>query len=113
MRLLPGSGVICRPRPTSLADVIDTPDLQSFAAFGIEQCYQFHGYSLANDVTNVNPCWRDHRAGHGLHVTTVRQLVDPLDWISPGYHRFHDLLRAHLVWYVRNQHGSSWPVDVW
>ena len=35
-------------RTDLVADVIDTPDLQSFAAFGVEQCYQFHGYALAN-----------------------------------------------------------------
>jgi exosortase/archaeosortase family protein len=35
-----------------VADVIDTPDLSSFSAYGVEQCYQFHGYSLA-DVAQV------------------------------------------------------------
>ena len=36
-----------------IADVILTPDLESFAAYGIEACYQFHGYSL-RDVAQVN-----------------------------------------------------------
>ncbi len=36
-----------------IADVITTPDLASFSAYGVEACYQFHGYSLA-DVASVN-----------------------------------------------------------
>jgi hypothetical protein len=35
------------------ADVINTPDLSTFSAYGIEQCYQFHGYALA-DVAKVS-----------------------------------------------------------
>lgn len=34
------------------ADVIDTSDLQTFSAYGVENCYQFHGYSL-RDVAQV------------------------------------------------------------
>jgi exosortase/archaeosortase family protein len=34
------------------ADVIDTSDLQTFSAYGVEACYQFHGYSL-RDVAQV------------------------------------------------------------
>ena len=36
-----------------VADVINTPDLSSFSAFGVENCYTFHGYALA-DVTQVS-----------------------------------------------------------
>jgi len=36
-----------------IADVITTPDLASFSAYGVEACYQFHGYSLA-DVASVS-----------------------------------------------------------
>jgi exosortase/archaeosortase family protein len=35
-----------------VADVINTPDLSTFSAYGIENCYQFHGYALA-DVAQV------------------------------------------------------------
>ena len=38
---------------TVVADVINTPDLSSFSAFGVENCYTFHGYALA-DVTQVS-----------------------------------------------------------
>lgn len=36
-----------------VADVINTPDLSSFSAYGVENCYQFHGYALA-DITQVS-----------------------------------------------------------
>ncbi len=35
------------------ADVIDTSDLESFSAYGVLACYQFHGYSLKG-ITSVN-----------------------------------------------------------
>jgi exosortase/archaeosortase family protein len=38
---------------TVVADVVNSSDLSSFSAFGVENCYTFHGYSLA-DVTNVS-----------------------------------------------------------
>ena len=40
------------PNVPVVADVINTPDLSSFSAFGVENCYAFHGYALA-DVTQV------------------------------------------------------------
>ncbi len=36
-----------------VADVINTPDLSSFSAFGVQACYTFHGYALA-DITQVS-----------------------------------------------------------
>jgi exosortase len=36
-----------------VADVILTPNLESFSAYGVEACYQFHGYSL-RDVAQVD-----------------------------------------------------------
>ncbi len=36
-----------------VADVINTPDLSTFSAYGVEACYQFHGYLLA-DVAQVS-----------------------------------------------------------
>jgi exosortase/archaeosortase family protein len=47
-QLYPGVGGDLQAQTQIVADVIDTPDLQTFAAFGVEQCYQFHGYSLSN-----------------------------------------------------------------
>jgi exosortase/archaeosortase family protein len=40
-------------RAPVVADVINTPDLSSFSAYGVQECYTFHGYALA-DVTQVS-----------------------------------------------------------
>ncbi len=45
-------GISTRRSPV-VADVIVTPDLASFSAYGVEACYQFHGYAL-RDVAQVN-----------------------------------------------------------
>jgi exosortase/archaeosortase family protein len=36
-----------------VADVINSPDLSGFSAYGVENCYTFHGYTLA-DVAGVS-----------------------------------------------------------
>jgi exosortase/archaeosortase family protein len=36
-----------------VADVVNTSDLSSFSAYGVEACYRFHGYSL-RDVAEVS-----------------------------------------------------------
>jgi hypothetical protein len=46
-----GSGSLPTNTPV-VADVINTTDLSSFSAFGVENCYTFHGYAL-KDVTQV------------------------------------------------------------
>ena len=76
-----------------VADVITTPDLASFSAYGVEACYQFHGYSL-RDVAQRRPRRRDHRPGHVVHVTAVRELVHRvLD--HPGEDGNDDDVSAH------------------
>ena len=47
-----GSGSLKTSVPV-VADVINTPDLASFSAYGVENCYTFHGYALA-DVAQVS-----------------------------------------------------------
>jgi exosortase/archaeosortase family protein len=47
-----GDGSPLHTNATVVADVINTSDLSSFSAFGVENCYEFHGYALA-DVTQV------------------------------------------------------------
>ncbi|MGO8862358.1 MAG: exosortase/archaeosortase family protein [Acidimicrobiales bacterium] len=47
-----GSGPL-HTNATVVADVINTPDLSSFSAYGVENCYTFHGYALA-DITQVS-----------------------------------------------------------
>jgi exosortase len=50
--MLPSGGGNLDANVKVVADVINTPDLDSFSAYGIENCYQFHGYALA-DVAQV------------------------------------------------------------
>jgi len=47
-----GSGPLQTATPV-VADVINAPNLSGFSAFGVENCYAFHGYSLA-DVAQVS-----------------------------------------------------------
>ena len=47
----PGDGGLSSPLPIT-ADVINTTNLNSFTAYGVQACYRFHGYTL-RDVANV------------------------------------------------------------
>lgn len=47
-----GPGPLATTVPV-VADVINTPDLSSFSAYGVENCDAFHGYALA-DVAQVS-----------------------------------------------------------
>ena len=51
-RIFSSSAVSAGGLPVT-ADVIDTTDLESFSAYGVLACYQFHGYNL-KDITSVN-----------------------------------------------------------
>jgi exosortase/archaeosortase family protein len=51
--LIPGPGGNLHSNLDVVADVINTTNLASFSAYGVVQCYQFHGYSLA-DVSQVS-----------------------------------------------------------
>lgn len=85
-----------------VADVIDTPDLQSFAAFGVEQCYQFHGYSLssvsqvdlAGGITGQTLSYNSRQYGSWSIVY----------WILP-VKRAGSTVYERVVLYVQNQHG--------
>ena len=63
------------------ADIIDTSDLQSFSAYGVESCYQFHGFAL-QDVAQAD-------IGGGITGQTLsftgpnRQSWSVLYWIVP------------------------------
>jgi exosortase/archaeosortase family protein len=50
--MYPTSGGNLHANLPVIADVINTPDLSTFSAYGIENCYQFHGYRLA-DVAQI------------------------------------------------------------
>ncbi len=63
------------------ADIIDTSDLQTFSAYGVEDCYQFHGYTL-RDVAQVD-------IGGGITGQTLsfsgagQQSWSVVYWIAP------------------------------
>jgi exosortase/archaeosortase family protein len=100
--LSPGIGGNLQAQTPIVADVIDTPDLESFAAFGVEQCYQFHGYGLTN-VTQVN------LAG-GIVGQTLSYNSQQFGswtivyWILP-VKRQSTTSYERVVLYVQNHHG--------
>ena len=100
--LYPVVGGDLRAHTEVVADVIDTLDLQTFAAFGIEQCYQFHGYSLAN-VTNIS--LPGGLTGQAMAYTSQQfGSWSILYWILPVKNAGHTFYER-VVLYVQNQHG--------
>ncbi len=101
--LFPGIGGDLQARTQIVADVIDTPDLQAFAAFGVEQCYQFHGYSLAN-VSQV-------QLAGGVNGQTLAYTSQQFGswsivyWILP-VKRATSTVYERVVLYVQNQHAA-------
>jgi len=101
-QLYPGVGGDLQAQTEVVADVIDTPDLQSFAAFGVEQCYQFHGYSLtsvsqvnlAGGITGQTLSYNSRQYGSWSIVY----------WILP-VKRDGSTVYERVVLYVQNQHG--------
>ena len=82
-----------------VADVINTPDLSSFSAYGVENCYAFHGYALA-DVAQVSLVGGVTGPGHVLYLAAVRELVDRvLDRARQDGNRNH---YERVVLYVQN-----------
>jgi exosortase/archaeosortase family protein len=65
--LLPTGAGTLHTNVKVVADVINTPDLASFGAYGIENCYQFHGYALA-DVAQVG--LPGHITGQAMSYTS-------------------------------------------
>ena len=100
--LYPGIGGDLQARTQIVADVIDTPDLQAFAAFGVEQCYQFHGYSLTN-VSQI-------QLAGGVNGQTLAYTSQQFGswsivyWILP-VKRGANTVYERVVLYVQNQHG--------
>jgi exosortase/archaeosortase family protein len=86
-----------------VADVIDSPDLQSFSAFGIEQCYQFHGYTLSNladvnlggGITGQSLAYDSQQYGTW---SIVYWIVPVKSGLSTYYER--------VVLYVQDRHGG-------
>ena len=101
--LTPGGTGDLRAQTQLVADVIDTPDLQSFAAFGVEQCYQFHGYSLA-DVSQVS--LTGGIIGQALSYTSQQYgSWTIVYWILP-VKKGTGTLYERVVLYVQNQRAA-------
>jgi hypothetical protein len=62
------------------ADVINTSDLRSFSAYGVEACYRFHGYHL-RDVAQVD--LGAGIAGQVLSYSTKHQDWTVVYWVWP------------------------------
>jgi exosortase/archaeosortase family protein len=100
--LYPGTGGDLQAGTDIVADVIDSPNLESFAAFGIEQCYQFHGYSLAN-VTNVSLA--GGITGQSMAYTSQQfGSWTIVYWILPVKNAASTTYER-IVLYIQNQHG--------
>jgi hypothetical protein len=99
----PGAGGNLHAEADVVADVIDTPDLEAFSAFGIVQCYQFHGYSLSN-LAQVS-------LGGGITGQTLAYVSQQYGswsivyWILP-IRSGTSTVYERVVLYVRNQSGG-------
>jgi exosortase/archaeosortase family protein len=100
--LSPESGGDLHAHTEVVADVIDSPQLESFSAYGVEQCYQFHGYSLAN-VSQV-------ALGGGIDGQTLAYTSPQYGswtivyWIVP-VQSGNATIYERVVLYIQNQHG--------
>jgi exosortase/archaeosortase family protein len=100
--LSPQTGVNAVAHTDVIADVIDSPQLETFSAYGVEQCYQFHGYSLGN-VSQV-------ALGGGITGQTLAYTSQQYGswtivyWIVPVEHGTSTVYER-VVLYVQNQSG--------
>jgi exosortase/archaeosortase family protein len=102
----PSTGGNLHAQTDIVADVIDTPDLATFSAFGIEQCYQFHGYSLA-DISQVS--LGGGVTGQALAFTSQQYgSWSIVYWILPVIHGASTYFER-VVLYVQNQKGLIAP----
>jgi exosortase/archaeosortase family protein len=82
------------------ADVINTSDLSSFSAYGVEACYRFHGYSL-RDVAQVN-------LGGGIvgqalsYSTNRRQDWSLVYWVWPVHERGFKTRYERVIMYMQD-----------
>jgi exosortase/archaeosortase family protein len=85
------------------ADVINTSDLQSFSAYGVEACYRFHGYSL-RDLARVD--LGAGISGEALSYSSKRGDWTIVYWIWPvkdGTHTHYE----RVILYMINTAGAS------
>jgi exosortase/archaeosortase family protein len=85
-------------------DVINTGDLESFSAYGIEACYQFHGFSLA-DVAEVKLA--GGITGQTIAYTAYHQSWSIVYWIVPVKSAGQTIRYERLVLYLLNAPGVA------
>jgi exosortase/archaeosortase family protein len=86
------------------ADVIDTSNLETFSAYGVEACYQFHGLSL-RDVAQVNV--GGGVTGQSMSFSgTGRQSWSVVYWIVP-VKTAHATSYERFVLYLLNARGAT------
>jgi exosortase/archaeosortase family protein len=106
--LYPQSGGNLHAHTSVVADVIETPQLETFSAYGVEQCYEFHGYSLAN-VAQVS-------LGGGITGQTLAYTSQQYGswtivyWILP-VQRGSSTVYERVVLYVQNERGLIAPTN--
>jgi exosortase/archaeosortase family protein len=104
--LTPGTGGDLHSHTEVVADVIDSPQLETFSAYGVEQCYQFHGYSLAN-VSQVS--LGGGITGQSLAYTSTQYgSWSIVYWIVP-VEKGSTTVYERVVLYVQNAHGVIAP----
>jgi len=84
-------------------DVIDSGDLESFSAYGIEACYQFHGFSLA-DVAQVKLA--GGITGQTIAYTAYHQSWSIVYWIVPVKSGGQAIRYERMVLYILNEPGA-------
>ncbi|HXN62831.1 MAG TPA: exosortase/archaeosortase family protein [Acidimicrobiales bacterium] len=100
--LYPSVGSDLPARVPLVADVIDSPDLSTFEAFGVEQCYQFHGYSLTG-VSQVS--LTGGITGQAMSYTSQQYgSWSIVYWILP-VKSGSSTVYERVVLYVQNMHG--------
>jgi exosortase/archaeosortase family protein len=104
--LSPASGGDLHANTEVVADVIDSPQLETFSAYGVEQCYQFHGYTLAN-VSQV--ALGGGITGQALAYTSQQYgSWSIVYWIVP-VERGTTTVYERVVLYVQNKRGVIAP----
>jgi len=85
-------------------DDINTGDLESFSAYGIEACYQFHGFAM-RDVAQVRLA--GGITGQAISYSAYQQSWSIVYWIVPVKTAGEGIRYERLVLYLLNAPGGT------